>query len=264
MRRRISAQRPLPLSPAALSAAIGMPRTGFELDVSFELMAGETLALMGPSGAGKSSIVHALAGTERLTAGRIVLGGAQGLVLADAGERVHVPPHARGVGLLGQEPRLFPHLSAARNIAFAARARGTGKREALAEADGWLTRLGLDEVAAKLPAELSGGQRQRIALARALAAAPRLLLVDEPFASLDVEAAADMRALLREELKRTGTTAVVVSHSAVDAAELAHRLIVIERGRIAQQGEVHAVLAAPATRFVRAVAATLPTRPVRD
>ena len=264
MKRRISAQRPLPQSPAALSAVIGMPRTGFEVDVAFELSAGETLALMGPSGAGKSSIVHALAGTERLTSGRVVLGDPQHGLLADAATGTHLPPHARGVGLLGQEPRLFPHLSAVRNIAFAARARGARKGEALAEAEEWLERLGLGETAPKLPVELSGGQRQRIALARALAAAPRLLLVDEPFASLDVEAAADMRVLLREELQRTGTTAVVVSHSAVDAAELAHRLVVIERGRIVQQGSVRAVLAAPATRFVRAVAETLPTRLVRD
>lgn len=264
MRRRISAHHTPVTGPAALSASIGMPRTGFDLSVSFELGAGETLALMGPSGAGKSSIVHALAGTERLTAGRVVLGDPQIGVLADAATGTHLPPHARGVGLLGQEPRLFPHLSAARNIAFAARARGATKRAALDEAESWLSRLTLEEVANKLPAELSGGQRQRIALARALAAAPRLLLVDEPFASLDVEAAADMRALLREELVRTGTTAVVVSHSAVDAAELAHRLVIVERGRIVQDGKVREVLAAPATRFVRAVAATLPTGLLKD
>ena len=248
------------LQGSALAVRIRMQRTGFDVALELDVAAGETLAVMGPSGAGKSSLLHAIAGTEHIREGRITLTGAPQaeVVLADASSGVHLPPHRRAIGMLGQDPRLFPHLTAHGNIAFGARARGRSKRDAADVAAAWLERLGLAEVSKQRPEALSGGQRQRIALARALAASPRLLLIDEPFASLDVEAAADMRELVREELARTGTTALVVSHSAVDAAELAHRLVVIERGRIVQQGGVREVLAAPATRFVRAVAATLP------
>lgn len=253
----------------ALTARMRLPRTGFDVSVELSVAAGESVALMGPSGAGKSSVLHAIAGTERIAEGRIVLGGAGGaavcggasvagseLVLADAAQRVHLPPHRRAIGMLGQDPRLFPHLTALGNIAFGARAGGRSKQDAARDAAQWLQRLGLNEVGAQRPAALSGGQRQRIALARALAATPRLLLIDEPFASLDVEAAADMRELVCDELARTATTAVIVSHSAADAEALAHRLIVIERGSIVQQGHVRDVLAQPATRFVRAVAAS--------
>lgn len=236
-----------------LTARFTVPRTGFDVQVELDVHPGQALALMGPSGAGKSTIVHAIAGIERIASGLIQLGDT---VLAD-GQR-HLPPHRRSVGLLGQNPMLFPHLGAAGNIAFAARASGQGKAQAEQVARQWLERLGLGELAGQRPAALSGGQRQRIALARALAARPRLLLIDEPFASLDVEAAADMRQLVRAELERTGMTAIVVSHSAADAVALAGELAVIERGRMVQQGPVRQVLADPATRFVRAVAATLP------
>lgn len=247
-----------------MQAQLRMPRTGFDVDVELTVAGGETLSIMGPSGAGKSSVLHAIAGTERIAEGRIALQGSEAgpgsreTVLTDTADRVHLPPHRRSIGMLGQEPRLFPHLNAIGNIAFGARAGGVAKREAEAVAHEWLGKLGLSEIADARPAALSGGQRQRVALARALAAGPRLLLIDEPFASLDVEVAADMRALVRDALARTATTALVVSHSAADAVALAHRLIVIERGRIVQTGAVREVLQAPATRFVRAVAETLP------
>lgn len=244
----------------ALAVRMRVPRTGFDVHLALSVAAGETLALMGPSGAGKSSVLHAIAGTERIVEGRITLERAPGdaVVLADASRRTHLPPHQRAIGMLGQDPRLFPHLTAHGNIAFGARAGGQSKRDADAAATAWLNQLTLTEVSRQRPAQLSGGQRQRIALARALAARPALLLIDEPFASLDVEAAQNMRELVRTELDRTGTTAIVVSHSAVDAVALAHRLVVMERGVVVQQGEVREVLAAPATSFVRAVAATLP------
>ncbi|MCZ4142211.1 multidrug ABC transporter ATP-binding protein, partial [Escherichia coli] len=117
----------------------------------------------------------------------------------------------------------------------------------LSDAEG---RRGFDAHVGERGVKLSGGQRQRIALARALAAAPKILLIDEPFASLDVEAATDMRALVREELDRTGTSAIVVSHSAADALALADDLLVLERGRIIAQGTVQQVFAEPANRFV--------------
>lgn len=236
-----------------LSGGFRIPRSGFDVQVELDVGPGQALALMGPSGAGKSTIVHAIAGIEKISSGKIQLGQT---VLADAHR--HLPPHQRSVGLLGQNPRLFPHLSATANIAFAARASGQSKSDAERVAGNWLERLGLENLAMQRPSALSGGQHQRIALARALAARPKLLLIDEPFASLDVEAAADMRLLVRTELERTGMTAIVVSHSAADAVALAGELAVIEHGRIVQQGPVRQVLEQPATRFVRAVAATLP------
>ncbi|WP_396277841.1 ABC transporter ATP-binding protein [Glutamicibacter creatinolyticus] len=240
-----------------LTARFAVPRSGFEVSIDLELDRGQALALMGPSGAGKSTIVHALAGIEQISGGQITLDGQR---LAAPG--VHLPPHRRGIGLLGQDPRLFPHLDAASNIAFGARAGGKDKRQARQVAQGWLERLDFQALAGQRPAALSGGQRQRIALARALAAGPKMLLVDEPFASLDVEAAADMRELLRTELQRTGMTSIVISHSAADAIALAGQLAVIEHGVVVQRGPVAEVLSAPATRFVRAVAATVPAKGV--
>lgn len=238
-----------------LKVRFTVPRTGFDVDVQFEVPSGSTLSLMGPSGSGKSTIVHAIAGIESISTGHIELSGS---ILAQPG--THLPPHQRGVGLLGQDARLFPHLSAVKNITFGARAGGLNKTEAHRVAESWLERLGLAEVAQQRPGALSGGQRQRIALARALAAQPKILLLDEPFASLDVEAAADLRLLVREELTRTGTTAIVVSHSAADTLALADTLVVVERGKIIQRGTVAQVFAEPATRFVRAVVTTLPAR----
>ncbi|MGP9781989.1 hypothetical protein CQ019_11015 [Arthrobacter sp. MYb229] len=236
-----------------LRAAIRVARPSFEIDVQLDLEPRKTLALMGPNGAGKSTIVHAIAGIQHLTAGQISLNGT---VLSGPG--VHLPPHRRAIGLLGQQPRLFPHFDAAENIAFAARAAGLSKRAAQQVAHDWLERLGLMAFATQRPAALSGGQQQRVALARALAAGPKLLLVDEPFSALDVQAAVEMRELVREELSRTGTTAVVVSHSGADALALAERLLVIERGVVVQQGHTRQVLAEPATEFVRAVANSVP------
>ncbi|GAA1414801.1 hypothetical protein AUR04nite_17700 [Glutamicibacter uratoxydans] len=239
----------------SLDVELSVARSAFAVQAKFTVPAGRTLAIMGPSGAGKSTIVQVIAGIEKLDAGRIELDGA----LLAAG-RHHLPPHRRQVGLLGQEAHLFPHLDAARNIAFGARAGGMSKQDAQQAASRWLERLGLGEVANHKPAALSGGQRQRIALARALAAKPKFLLIDEPFASLDVEAAVDMRQLVREELERSGTGAIVVSHSAADTQALADDLMVIERGKVIAYGEVEQVFAQPASRFVRAVVATLPAQ----
>ncbi len=239
----------------SLDVQLSVARSAFPVQAEFSVPAGRTLAIMGPSGAGKSTIVQVIAGIEKLDAGRIELDGT--LLAAD---KHHLPPHRRQVGLLGQEAHLFPHLDAVRNIAFGARAGGMSKHASIQAAEHWLERLNLSEVANHKPAALSGGQRQRIALARALAAKPRFLLIDEPFASLDVEAAVDMRQLVREELERSGTGAIVVSHSAADTQALADDLMIIERGQVIQTGPVEQVFAQPASRFVRAVIATLPAQ----
>jgi ABC-type sulfate/molybdate transport systems ATPase subunit len=240
------------MTGAALDARVVVTRPGFQLDVDVRAEAGEVVAIMGPSGAGKSTLLTAIVGLIGLDSGAIRL---DGRTVADPRAGVNVPPDRRGAVLLGQDPRLFPHLTARENVAFGPRAKGMDKSAARRIADEWLARVGLEDAGARHPERLSGGQQQRIALARALAVEPRVLLLDEPLTSLDVETAADVRALLSAQLAATSATAVVVSHDATDASEVAGRLIVIESGQVVQSGSVQDVLAAPATRFVAAVAA---------
>lgn len=233
-----------------LDAHVVVERPGFLLDASLRAAHGDVLALMGPSGAGKSTLLAVLAGLLRLDDGHVRLGTRT----LDARGVHSVPPARRGVVLLGQDPRLFPHLTARANVAFGLRAHGMTKTDAAAAADEWLGRVGLAAFAERRPAQLSGGQQQRVALARALATSPDVLLLDEPLTSLDTETAGDVRALVHEQLSATRTTAIVATHDAVDAVALASGLVVLEKGRVTQSGPVRDVLAGPATRFAAAVA----------
>lgn len=233
-----------------LRAHVVVHREHFSVDVSLQVRAGETVAVMGPSGAGKSTLLQALAGLEALDAGEIAVEG-RVVDRADA-PRVHTPPMNRGIVLLGQKPRLFPHLSASENVAFGPRAAGVGVGRARAEADEWLERVGLPGAGGRMPHELSGGEQQRVAVARALAASPRVVLLDEPLVALDPETAADIRRMLRDQL--VSTTTVAVTHDASDAVALAEHLIVVESGRVTQQGPVRGVLANPASGFVASIA----------
>jgi molybdate transport system ATP-binding protein len=150
---------------------------------------------------------------------------------------------------MSQDPLLFPHLSAVENVAFGPRSRGTGRAAARAAAVEQLARMGLDGLADRKPAQLSGGQRQRVALARALAADPELLLLDEPLGALDVQTAPEIRQLLRTWLAAAGTTTVLVTHDVLDAAVLAERVIVFERGAVVDDGPTTTVLTAPRSSF---------------
>jgi molybdate transport system ATP-binding protein len=234
----------------ALDARVVLERRGFRLDAQLALAPGEVVALMGPSGAGKSTLLAAIAGLVHGPEAHVRIDG------AELGGARPVPPQRRGVVLLGQEPRLFPHLTARDNIAFGMRAHGLPRHTARTEAQRWLGRVGLEGFGNRRPAELSGGQQQRVALARALATAPRILLLDEPLTSLDPETAGEVRALLSEQLRAADATALVVTHDALDAASLASRLLILEEGVVTQAGAVREVLAAPATRFAAAVAGT--------
>ena len=240
------------MTGAALAVEAVVKRGAFRLDTTFRVEAGETLAVMGPSGAGKSTLLSVIAGLVPLTSGAISV--AERMVDAAPKPRTHVSAAQRGVVLLGQDPHLFPHLSAHDNITFGPRARGVERRAADADADEWLWRVGLAGLGARHPAQLSGGQQQRVAIARALVTKPAAVLLDEPLTSLDAETAGDIRALIREQLTSTGTTAIVATHDAVDAVSLASRLVVLEAGVITQHGPVREVLAEPATRFAAAVA----------
>ncbi|PRY16805.1 sulfate/molybdate ABC transporter ATP-binding protein [Kineococcus rhizosphaerae] len=214
------------------------------LALGFEVPAGEVLAVLGPNGAGKSTLLALLAGLLRPTAGRVVL---DGRVLVD--DRSSTPPHRRGVGLLAQQALLFPHLDVEANVAFGPRSRGVPRARALARARELLTDVGLAGFADRRPHELSGGQAQRAAIARALAAEPRLLLLDEPLAALDVSAAPEVRQVLRRVLRGAGRSAVLVTHDPLDALALADRALVVDAGRVVERGPVQEVLARPRSAF---------------
>ena len=228
-------------------------REGFRLDAAVTAEPGETVAVMGPSGAGKSTLLAAIAGLVRIDDGFVRVDGD---AMSSASPRRHVPSAQRSVVMLGQEPRLFPHLTARENVAFGPRAHGVTRDVARQDADEWMWRVGLPGLGGEHPARLSGGQQQRVALARALAVAPRVLLLDEPFTGLDPETAGELRAVLREQLEATVSTALIVTHNAVDAAALARRIIVVEDGAVTQEGGVAEVLTLPATRFAAAIAGT--------
>jgi molybdate transport system ATP-binding protein len=236
-------------SATGLDAAVVVHRPGFTLDVALHVTRGEVLAVLGPNGAGKSTLLDVLAGLLRPDAGHVRLSGR-----TLAGADVHVPAHRRGVGLLAQQALLFPHLSALANVAFGPRAQGVSKRRAQEQARALLAAVDAAALADRRPTELSGGQQQRVALARALAAGPGLLLLDEPLAALDVDATPAMRALLRRTVRDGDRTAVLVTHSALDALVLADRVVVLVAGRVVEEGPVREVLARPRSPFAARVA----------
>ncbi|WP_345606151.1 sulfate/molybdate ABC transporter ATP-binding protein [Pseudonocardia adelaidensis] len=223
----------------------------FSLDVALQAAPGEVLAVLGPNGAGKSTLLGVLAGLLRPDEGHVRLGGT---TVADAAAGVHVPPHRRGVGLLAQEALLFPHLTALGNVAFGPRAHGVPRRDAEQRARELLAAVDAAELADRRPARMSGGQQQRVALARALAPRPELLLLDEPLAALDVDATPAMRALLRRVVRASGQTAVLVTHSALDALVLADHVVVLTGGRVVEHGPTREVLARPRSPFTARIA----------
>lgn len=210
--------------------------------VSFELSAHELLALVGPSGCGKSTLLRMLAGLHGTESGSITLGG----TVVDDGHRA-LPPERRRVGLVFQEHALFPHLSVADNVGFGVRDGTT--RERVAE---MLTVVGLAQYGERYPHELSGGERQRVALARALAPRPALMLLDEPFASLDPNLRARVRDDVVRILRSSGTPAVFVTHDQNEALAVGDRVAVMRSGRVVQIGPPEDVFHAPASRFVAA------------
>jgi molybdate transport system ATP-binding protein len=223
-------------------------RTGsFELEVALETAG--TLAVIGPNGAGKTTLLLAVLGELTADAGTVTLAGRR---LLDAAAGIDLPPEERHIAYLPQDYGLFPHLSASGNVEFAlAAARAAPSRRARAEAARvLLERLGVAALADRAPATLSGGERQRVALARALATSPRALLFDEPFAALDVEARAAVRAYLRERLRELGLPALVVTHDPADVEALGAPVVVLEGGRIVQRGELAELRAAPASAYV--------------
>ncbi|WP_369369840.1 sulfate/molybdate ABC transporter ATP-binding protein [Promicromonospora sp. Populi] len=222
------------------------------VDLAFDVAPGETVALLGPNGAGKSTVLAVTAGLLRPDAGRVTLDGRALTLRGRGGRDVHVAPHDRQVALLAQEPLLFPHLSVLDNVAFGPRSRGVGRSASRTAAGHWLSEVGIESLAGRRPGQLSGGQAQRAAVARALAADPKLLLLDEPMAALDVAVTPALRQTLRRVL--ADRTVVLVTHDALDALLLADRVIVIDDGRIVDQGDSSEVLARPRSRFTAQIA----------
>jgi molybdate transport system ATP-binding protein len=227
-----------------LTVDVVVRRGGFDVAAAFDAAAGETVALLGPNGAGKSSLLLAIAGLVPPVAGEIRLDGR-----ALDGDGIYVPPDDRAIGVVFQELLLFPHLSAAENVAFPLRARGVPRAAARASAAAFLDRLGVGHRAGAKPRDLSGGEAQRVALARALVAEPRLLLLDEPLSALDVGARAAVRDLLRTELGRFAGVRVVVTHDPVEAMTLADRLVLLEAGRVTQIGTPQEIRDAPRSPY---------------
>jgi molybdate transport system ATP-binding protein len=220
--------------PAADSA-------GFLLDIEFEAEAGVTV-LFGPSGAGKSLTLDCLAGFVRPDSGRILLGDA---ILFDGAARVNVRPQDRECGYVFQNAALFPHMTLRENLAFAAERRPRLERHR--RVNEMIDRFRLAEVAGRKPREVSGGQRQRASIARALIAAPRMLLLDEPTTGLDAGLRADFFDLIRGLRKELEIPLILVTHDLDDAVMLGDRMLVYSAGQIVQSGSPQAVLSLPAS-----------------
>jgi molybdate transport system ATP-binding protein len=230
-----------------LHAHVSVQLGGFRLDAALDAAPSETVVLLGPNGSGKTTLLRLLAGLLPLDFGSIVL---DGTVLDDPEAGVFVSAEARRAGVVFQDHLLFPHLSALENVAFGLRARGVSRRVARAEAQAWLDRLGLGDRARLRPSALSGGQEQRIALARALALQPRMLLLDEPLAALDVTTRVEVRRELRRALEAFDGIRLLVTHDPVEAVALADRVVVIEDGRVRQTGTIAELRARPRSRYV--------------
>lgn len=218
-------------------------------DVDAELRPGLVTAVVGHNGAGKSTLAQVIAGTLRVDSGAVSIGKR---VVDDAA--TFVPARRRGVAMVSQAPRIFTHMSVLSNVAFPLRVRGVGRAQARAAALEQLRAVGIADLAFKRASDLSGGQAARVAIARALVFRPEVLILDEPTAALDVEATAQVSAVLRERLAGAGITTLLVSHDIAEVLSLASRMIVMGEGRVVEEGEPARVLASPASVFAARLA----------
>ena len=211
-------------------------------DVSFGVPAHQTLSILGPSGCGKTTLLKIIAGLETADAGTVVL---------DGEDLSHAPPQKRGIVYLYQEPLLFPHLNVSENVAFGLRLRKVEAGERKRRVAEMLADLELTEHAKKRPHQLSGGQRQRVAFGRAIIVNPRLLLLDEPFASLDVDIRAAMQRLFQRLAKRYRITSLFVTHDLKEALLVGDRMASLRDGRLKTYASKAAFIADPETGVQR-------------
>lgn len=210
-------------------------------DVSLTIPRGELTALLGPSGSGKSTLLRVIAGLEELGAGTVSI---------DGEDVTHQPPQERGIGMVFQHYAAFAHMTVRENVGFGLSIRKKPKKQIDARVDELLEIVGLTGLAARYPNQLSGGQRQRMALARALAVDPQVLLLDEPFGALDAKVRGDLRAWLRRLHDEVPVTTVLVTHDQEEALEVADRIVVLNEGRIEQEGDPVTLYERPANDFV--------------
>lgn len=243
----------------SVSVAIRHKLPGLPLDVDFDVPEGITV-LFGRSGAGKTTVINAVAGLFQPEQGRISVGER---VLLDTARGIALPPHRRRLGYIFQEARLFPHMTVRRNLLYGRRFAPPGAQGA--ELDHVVEMLGIGALLDRRPGALSGGERQRVAIGRALLAAPRLLLADEPLASLDEARKAEILPYFERLRDETDVPILYVSHSAAEVARLATSVVVLDDGRVARQGAAAEVLSDPSVTplGVRAAGAVLEARVVR-
>lgn len=210
-------------------------------DVSIAVKSGEFLTLLGPSGCGKSTTLRIVAGLLRPTSGRVLIDGRDVTALGAA---------KRNIGMVFQSLALFPHMTAAENVAFGLKMRKVPNAEKEARVRRILDTVGLGKLAGRYPAQMSGGQQQRVALARALVIAPSILILDEPFGSLDRKLRESMQTELYQITRDLGITAIFVTHDQEEALMLSDRIAVMNQGRVEQIGTSAEVFCAPRTRFV--------------
>ena len=232
---------------AAVHVAGTVTERGWNVDAA--LRPGLVTAVVGHNGAGKSTLAQVIAGTLRLDSGRAQIGER---VVDDAA--TFVPARRRGVAMVSQAPRIFTHMSVVANVAFPLRVRGVGRAEARAAALEQLRAVGIDDLAYRRASDLSGGQAARVAIARALVFRPEVLILDEPTAALDVEATAQVSAVLRERLMGAGITTLLVSHDIAEVLALASHMIVMGEGRVVEEGSPARVLASPTSVFTARLA----------
>ena len=226
-----------------LHVAFELP--GRDVVVNLKVEAGRTTALIGPNGSGKSTVCSVVAGLLDAENGSVVLGGR---VLDGPGGFVRAG--RRQVALLSQEPGVFAHMSVLGNVVFALRCQGVSRAEVTRRARAELAAVGADHLASRPGGALSGGQAARVALARALATGPRLLILDEPMAALDVTARQEMRRLVARRCAEEGLTLLLVTHDVLDLTALAEDVVVLDRGRVVEQGPTARILSAPRSDFV--------------
>jgi len=210
--------------------------------LSLDIAAGETVVLLGPSGCGKTTTLRIIAGLESPDAG--------GRVLFDDDDVTPLPIEKRGVGMVFQSYALFPNMTVAQNVGYGLRVRGVASAEREKRVAEMLELVDLSAFGAREVDQLSGGQRQRVALARALAIRPRVLLLDEPLTALDAKLREQLRVEIDRLLRSLGITAVYVTHDQAEAMALGDRIVVMEKGRIAQAGTPQEIYHRPATAFV--------------
>lgn len=219
--------------------------------VSLSVDSGAVLAVLGSSGSGKSTMLRVIAGLTAPTSGRVLLDGV---------DATSEPTHRRQVGMMFQDHVLFPHLDVMGNVTFGLRVRGDERRRAAVRGEAMLESVGLGGFGARAVSSLSGGERQRVALARALAPSPRILLLDEPMGSLDRVLRQQLVEELAETLRSLSMTAIYVTHDHTEAARIADDLVILDRGRIVQQGTPAAVAAVPVDEHVARLMGVAPGR----